>query len=171
MGAGKYNISFMKESQYQGIIRHTFNIDNMQKESLVNMGNIYLKAPEKREIKKLLLFNKEHNQTVSKKLKTALQEIYFQPNKYQLSEEHRKKLLTLSDAIKKEPKVKVDIIGYPDLHGFKKDEMDIAFKRAKSTEKFLLEQGVSSSQLNTLGRQRGENALKSELGKVRFQIR
>ena len=171
MGVGKYNISFMKENQYNGIARHTFTIDDSQKESLMNMGDIYIKAPKQKELKKILVFNKENNQSISPKLQTSLNEIYFEKDKYKLSEEHKTKLLPLSVAIKEEPKVKVDIIGYPDLHGFKKDEMDIAFKRAKSTEKFLIEQGVASSQLNTLGRQRGEDALKSELGKVKFQIR
>ena len=52
---GTYNISFMQESQYKGIARHTLSIDNKQKESLMDMGKIYIKTPQKREVKKVFV--------------------------------------------------------------------------------------------------------------------
>jgi outer membrane usher protein len=171
VGVGKYNISFMQENQYKGISRYTFTIDEQQKESLMDMGKIYIKTPEKKEIKKLLVYTQESNQTIDENLKKVLNVLYFKKEEYRLSEKDREKLMPLADAISHSPKLKLDIIGYPDINGFEHGEMDIAYKRAKSVESFLLEQGVLPSQLNTLGRQRGKDAKSDELGKVRFQIK
>ena len=171
VGIGKYNISFMQESQYNGVSRYSFTVDEKQKESLMDMGKIYINSPQKKEIKKLLVYSQENNQSIDKNLQKLLSKIEFKKDEYQLSKKHRKKLMPLVKALKHSSKLKLDIIGYPDLNGFKHGEMDIAYKRAKSVERFLLEKGVLAIQLNTLGRQRGENANSHDLGKVKFQIR
>ncbi len=171
VGVGKYNISFMQESQYKGISRYSFTIDEKQKESLMDMGKIYIKAPQKKELKKLLVYNQESNQTIDENLKKALNTLYFEKDEYQLSQTHKEILMPLVTELKKNSKLKLDIIGYPDQNDFEHDEISIAYKRANSVKNFLLENGVLAKQLNTLGRQRGKNATNVDLGKVRFQIR
>ena len=54
--AGVYNISFTQEPQYNGVARYTFNIEEKQNSHLMDMGNIYIKMPEKAELKKHLIY-------------------------------------------------------------------------------------------------------------------
>jgi len=53
---GTYNISFSKEKKYKTILRHSFTIDTKNQESLIDMGDIYLTMPKRKEIKKLIVF-------------------------------------------------------------------------------------------------------------------
>jgi len=171
VGVGKYNITFVKSAQEHTASRYSFTIGKEEEESLMDMGKIYIKSPQKEEVKKLLVYEKKSNQSIGKNLKQQLHEIHFKKDAYQLTQEDKKRLTLLVKALKKEPILKLDIVGYPDSNGYKKVEMDIAYQRATAVRDFLQQKGIPAKQLNTLGKQTKSDAPKSELSKVKFQVR
>jgi len=61
-GVGKYNITFMKERGYIGVAQFNFEIkENENQKHLINLGDIYIKMPKKREVKKYLIYKKKSN--------------------------------------------------------------------------------------------------------------
>ena len=56
IGAGKYNIRFIKEKGYEGVARYSFEIEEKSNKNLFDMGNIYIKIPKKTKSKKIEIY-------------------------------------------------------------------------------------------------------------------
>ena len=179
VGVGKYNVTFMKERGYEGVARFSFDIkEDENQKSLIDLGNIYIKMPKKKEPKKYLIYNKKSNKTISDTFANILQNIYFDNNSYALSKKAKIKLNRIATELKKQKNIKLDIIGYSDATDSKEYNMEISYRRATSVKSYLEEQGVSNSKLNALGMgttqpTSDKNNLNRRVefkGQVRFQV-
>jgi outer membrane protein OmpA-like peptidoglycan-associated protein len=151
VGVGSYNVSFVKERAYKGVARHNFFIKEDEQKSLMDMGRVYLEMPEKKEIKKHLVYNKKSNKPVSQLIQNVLKNIYFANNSYAIDQNEEKKLNKLAVVLKQYSELKIDIIGHTDKRGSDEYNMELSYQRAKSVKEYLVQQGIRSRQLSTLG--------------------
>jgi outer membrane protein OmpA-like peptidoglycan-associated protein len=148
---GSFNITFTKESGYKGVARHQFFIKKDEAKSLMDMGKVYIEMPEKKEIKKHLVYNKKSVKSVSQVVKDVLKSIYFESNSYAISSNEEEKLNKLAMVLKKYKELTIDIIGHADKKGSQEYNMELSHRRAVSVKKYLVSKGIENHQLNTLG--------------------
>ena len=157
VGVGSFNVTFVKEHGYKGVARYNFFIKEDEKKSLMDMGKVYIKMPEKREIKKHLIYNKNKNKNkknkknISQIIENVLKNVYFESNSYAVEEKEREKLNKLAMVLNKHQELKINIIGHTDTQGSQEYNMELSYQRAKSVKAYLVLQGVKPFQLNTLG--------------------
>ena len=176
---GQHNVTFFKERNYNGVAKFTFEIqEDNQKSNLIDLGNIYIKIPKKKKVKKYLIYNKKSNQTISENFNNLLKNIYFNVNSYGINLEDKQKLNKIAKELQSHSEVKLDIIGHSDASGNNQYNMELSYKRASSVQEYLQQQGVEKNQLNSLG-MGSTQPLSNELdnnrraefkGQVQFQV-
>ena len=57
---GTYNVTLMKEEQYEGVAKFNFEVED-EVESLINLGTISIQMPKKKDTKKYIIFNGKKN--------------------------------------------------------------------------------------------------------------
>ena len=145
-------MTFFKERDYDGVAKFSFTVDEANKgQNLIDLGDIYLEIPKKKEPKKYLIYNKKSKKTLSQEVQNVLKTIYFENNSYGIRAKEEEKLDKLALILNKYKKLKIDVIGHTDSKGSKEYNMELSHKRAKSVKEYLLTKGVDSQQLNTLG--------------------
>jgi outer membrane protein OmpA-like peptidoglycan-associated protein len=178
--AGHYNITFMKERDYEGVARYSFDIkEEENQERLMNLGAVYIEMPKKKEPKKYLVYNKKSNKIISNTFNSILQNIYFDANSYALSSRAKNKLDAIANELQQNKEVKLNIIGHSDKTDNNEYNMEISHRRANSVKEYLQKQGVESSQLNALGMglsqpisdDPNQNRRAEFKGQVQFQVR
>lgn len=80
-----------------------------------------------------------------------LQHIYFQTNRSDLADSSRAELITLSELLKENPNLIVEIGGHTDNVGAAADNLSLSKRRAESVVQFLLRQGIPKSRLQAKG--------------------
>jgi len=168
VGIGAYNVSFVKEHDYKDVARYNFFIKEDEQESLMDMGKIYIEMPEKKEVKKELIYNKKSEKSISQVVKNVLKSIYFESNSYAISSTEKKKLIKLAKVLTRYPELIIDIIGHTDTHGSNKYNLELSHLRAKSVKEYLVLKGIKTHQLNTLGVGKQQATFKNQ---VVFQVR
>ena len=84
-------------------------------------------------------------------LEFALNNIYFETNKWELKSESFFELNKLLKILKKNPDLKIEIQGHTDNTGDKVYNLELSEKRAKSVADYLIEKGINSNRLKTIG--------------------
>ncbi len=80
---------------------------------------------------------------------SALKEIYFEFDSYDLSTDARTTLKTAADWLKKNSSVSVDIEGHCDERGTNEYNLALGAKRAQAAKDYLTSLGVSATRLST----------------------
>jgi len=80
----------------------------------------------------------------------AMQTIYFEFDKYTLSDEAREILKENAQWLKSKKSIKVQVEGHCDNRGSEEYNLALGQKRAESVRKYLLDLGVAASRLTTL---------------------
>ena len=80
-----------------------------------------------------------------------LRNIYFAQSKPDVLEASFSALNRLADVLKSQPQIVIRIEGHTDNVGDKKALMELSWQRAEAIKKFLVEQGVNASNLETQG--------------------
>ncbi len=175
---GIYNITFMKEKNYEGVARYSFEIEeNKYENKLINLGKIYIKMPKKKKQKKYLIYNKK-NKTITNTFNKLLKNIYFNTNSYAIKITDYEKLNNIAKELKNHPEITLDIIGHSDATENSQYNMELSYRRASSVQNYLEKQGVNSTQLNSLGigskqsisHEVSKNRRTEFKGEVHFQI-
>lgn len=149
---GLHNITFFKERDYEGVAKFSFTIDSKNKgKNLIDLGNIYIDMPKKKELKKYLIYNKKSNKKFKISFSSILENIYFDQSSYAIKEKEKEKLNLIANELIKHKEVKLDIIGHSDVTDSKDYNMEISYRRATTVKAYLQDQGVASTQLKALG--------------------
>jgi len=61
VNVGHYNVSFMREKNYDGNAKYSFDIESVENGSLMDLGDIYIDLPNKKEPKKYFIYGNENN--------------------------------------------------------------------------------------------------------------
>ncbi len=76
--------------------------------------------------------------------------IYFGFDKTDIDQEGRQELNQIAEAAKKQPGIRLTAVGYTDSTGPLEYNRSLALRRAESVKKYLVDKGVSSSQIKTV---------------------
>ena len=81
---------------------------------------------------------------------TKLQDIHFNFDKYDLDNNAKKTLQQNAQFLKNNPRMKIEIQGHCDERGTNNYNIALGQRRAHSTKKFLVSQGIDSSRVNVI---------------------
>ncbi|MES2615854.1 MAG: peptidoglycan-associated lipoprotein Pal [Bdellovibrionota bacterium] len=81
---------------------------------------------------------------------SALKTVYFDFNKYVIRQDQLANANSIADALKANPKTKIQIQGNTDDRGSVEYNMALGTKRADSLKKYLVTQGVSADSVSTV---------------------
>lgn len=81
---------------------------------------------------------------------SALKEIYFDFDRYDLSGDARKTLKTAGDWLRSNPSVRVEIEGHSDERGTSEYNLALGAKRAQAAKDYLVSLGVAVGRLSTV---------------------
>ena len=79
-----------------------------------------------------------------------LKDVHFRFDKYDLDEQSRSVLIQNADFLKQNPLVKVEIQGHCDERGTNNYNLALGHRRAVSTKKFLMAQGIDETRLRVI---------------------
>ena len=77
-------------------------------------------------------------------------DIYFEFDRYDLSDANRQILRDLSDVLKKEDRLKIELQGHCDERGDNNYNIALGQRRAESTKMYLIAQGVNPGRIHTV---------------------
>ena len=77
-------------------------------------------------------------------------DIYFEFDRYDLSDANRQILRDLSDVLKKEDRLKIELQGHCDERGDNNYNIALGQRRAESTKMYLITQGVNPGRIHTV---------------------
>lgn len=89
---------------------------------------------------------KEHG-----KIQVKIKNIYFDFNKYNLKEASKEELNKVVEILKKYPTMKMEVGAHTDARGNDDYNMKLSHLRAKATLDYLIEQGIESERLTSVG--------------------
>lgn len=88
--------------------------------------------------------------------KISLDNIYFERGSFELLASSKTPLNQIVSFLKKNPQVKMKIIGHTDLNGDAKDNMDLSRNRSNSVKVYLVAEGIKEDRLLTDGKGQNE---------------
>lgn len=88
---------------------------------------------------------------IKKNSSFTMQDIYFDYEKSEIKKESFPYLDRLSEYLKNNPTLKLQIIGHTDLHGSEAYNLELSKERAVAVENYLVKKGVGENRLNSLG--------------------
>ena len=77
-------------------------------------------------------------------------DIHFEFDRYDLSDANRQILRDLSDVLKKEDRLKIELQGHTDKRGHNNYNIALGQRRAESTKMYLIAQGVNPGRIHTV---------------------
>lgn len=89
---------------------------------------------------------------IRKDAKEVLNNIFFESNKYEIKPESLTELEKLSNLLKQNPQLKVEISGHTDDVGSDSDNQSLSFKRANAVVEYLIKNGVNPQNIVAIGR-------------------
>jgi peptidoglycan-associated lipoprotein len=81
---------------------------------------------------------------------SALKEIYFEFDRYDIDTEYRAILRANADWLKKNPAVRIEIEGHSDERGTNEYNLALGAKRAQAAKDYLISLGVSANRISTV---------------------
>lgn len=84
-------------------------------------------------------------------IKTTLENIFFDFDKYELKPESKTELSKVIQFLQSNPNIKIEIAGYTDNKGTYSYNLDLSENRAKAVFDFLIENGISSYRISYKG--------------------
>ncbi len=90
-------------------------------------------------------------ESLNEKKKISLNSIHFERGSYTLLPESKNPLDEIAQYLKQKKNVRMLIIGHTDLNGNYDDNMELSLNRAKTVKKYLVDKGIESSRLDTIG--------------------
>ena len=79
------------------------------------------------------------------------QELYFDTNSATIQERSLPFMRALADYLKKNPRLRLMIVGHTDSRGSREYNMKLSIERAESVKEFLTQNGVSGENIETRG--------------------
>lgn len=107
-------------------------------------GKSTLNIPSSKQLKQVSL-----NTDLAKTF--AVKNIIFDSNKYDIREDAKVELAKILDVMKQYPKMKIDVRSHTDSRQPAKLNLKLSQKRANSTVRYLIENGIDASRLNAKG--------------------
>ena len=120
-----------------------FMLTDSRKLELMVVSEDTAKPEEKNDNEVLLPL--ENNRIV------VLENIFFEQSRPDITRESYPSLRKLANVLKRRSDVIVRIEGHTDNVGIKKDLMELSWKRAEAIKLFLIKQGVSEENIQTIG--------------------
>jgi peptidoglycan-associated lipoprotein len=96
---------------------------------------------------------------LARKINENLQVLYFEYNKYDLTEESLQKVRTASDFLKSQPQIRIRLDGHADERGTTEYNMALGENRAKAVYEVLSRFGIDARRIETVsfGREKPAN--------------
>ncbi|MFN6946497.1 MAG: OmpA family protein, partial [Cytophagaceae bacterium] len=140
---GRYEIKLLNDRLYGFYAEYPghYSISNN-----IDLRNEHRSLEVKKNIEMIAYEN-----LVEENVAIRLNNIFFGSNEFQLQKESYTELERLSDMIKQNKKIKVEISGHTDNTNTYDFNMDLSQKRANSVKEYLLSQGVKKNQIIAKG--------------------
>ena len=82
---------------------------------------------------------------------TVLNNIFFDTDKYELTDNSKTELKKVVDFLKSNPTIKIQIEGHTDNVGDKNYNLELSLKRAVSVQTFIINQGITQNRISSKG--------------------